>query len=85
MSKLAMIAIHNDLLLTEWGYRMLIPVHDEIIGEAPLENAKKCADRVCELMIQAAASKISVPMKVDAEITERWYGKEVVFDEEEVA
>lgn len=82
MTKLAMVAIHNDPQLTEWGYKMLIPVHDEIIGEAPMENAQKCGERVCELMIGAANSKITVPMKVDAEITERWYGKEVVFDED---
>lgn len=83
MSKLAMIAIYNDPQLREWGYRMLIPVHDEIIGECPEENAKKCADRVCELMVKAANSKISVPMKVDAEITTKWYGKEVEIPEEE--
>ena len=75
-----MVYIHNNRTLNELGYRMLIPVHDEIIGEAPVENAKRCGEIVCELMIKAAAQKVSVPMKVDAEITDRWYGEEVEFD-----
>lgn len=80
MSKLAMISIYNNEELKNLGYRMLIPVHDEIIGEAPIENAKRAGEIVCKLMIEAAAKRISVPMKVDAEITDRWYGEEVEFE-----
>jgi DNA polymerase I-like protein with 3'-5' exonuclease and polymerase domains len=77
MSKLAMIAIFNDEQLRKWKYKMLIPVHDEIIGECPVEYAKQCAERVSMLMINAAKERISVPMKCDAEITKVWYGEEV--------
>lgn len=77
LTKLAMIAVHNDEQLREWGYRLLLQVHDELIGESPIENARKCGERICQLMVDVAKDVISVPMKVDAEITDRWYGVEV--------
>lgn len=74
MTKLAMIAIGNDKVLKEMDCRLLLQVHDEVIAECPEQYAKECADRLSQLMIGAAASKISVPMKCDAEITRVWYG-----------
>ena len=35
----------------------------------------RVADRMSEVMINAANAKIKVPMSVDCEITERWYGE----------
>lgn len=74
MTKLAMIAIGNDEFLKERNCKLLLQVHDEVIAECPIEYAKECSQRLSELMINAAASKISVPMKCDAEITRVWYG-----------
>lgn len=74
MTKKAMIAINNDDLLKEWDFHLLLQVHDEVIGECPIENANKCAERLSYLMIESAKEKISVPMKCDAEITKVWYG-----------
>ena len=70
----AKIRLEKDKLLNEWGFKLLLQVHDEVIGECPIENAKKCADRLSEIMINSAKEKISVPMKCDAEITKVWYG-----------
>lgn len=77
MSKTAMIHVHNDALLKEWGFQILLQVHDEVIGECPIENAKKVADRLSMIMIDSAKDKISVPMKCDSEITKCWYGDPV--------
>ena len=77
MTKLAMIAIGNDEVLKQKRCQLLLQVHDEVIAECPEEYAKECADRLSQLMIGAAASKISVPMKCDAEITRVWYGEVV--------
>lgn len=74
MTKKAMIAIDTDPLLDQWGFHLLLQVHDEVIGECPIENAKACAERLSYLMIKSAQEKISVPMKCDAEITKVWYG-----------
>ena len=78
MSKLAMIKVGNDKKLKELGFRLLIPVHDELIGECPMENAKECSERFAELMSQAAAGKLEIPIKCDVEITKCWYGEKVV-------
>lgn len=77
MSKLAMIKVGNDERLKELGFRLLIPVHDELIGECPKENAKECKQRFADLMAQAAESKLTIPIKCDVEVTESWYGKSV--------
>lgn len=77
LSKLAMIAIYENQELRDLGYEMLIPVHDEIIGEVPVENAKRCGEIISKLMIDAAVSRCSVPMKVDPAFFYKWYGEEV--------
>lgn len=71
-TKLAMILIGNDEKLNEWGFRLILPVHDELIGECPKENIKPVAERFSRLMETAA--KLAVPSKCDVEITECWYG-----------
>jgi len=78
-TKLAMILIGNDKKLKELGFRLLLPVHDELIGECPKENAKEVAERFSQLMIDAAKD-LSVPSKCDVEITERWYGEPLQLD-----
>lgn len=77
MSKLAMILVGNNQRLKELGFRLLIPVHDELIGECPKENAKECKKLFADLMSKAAESKLTIPIKCDVEVTESWYGKEV--------
>lgn len=74
MTKLAMIAIHNNERLKELDCHLLLQVHDEVICECPRENAKEVSELLTSLMVGAASSKIRVPMKCDAEITEVWYG-----------
>ena len=80
MSKLAMILVGNDERLKELGFRLLIPVHDELIAECPLENAKECRDRFAQLMSKAAESKLSIPIRCDVEVTINWYGNKVDLD-----
>ena len=77
MSKLAMIKVGEDEQLKSWGFRLLIPVHDELIAECPEENAKKCSERFARLMSEAAEEKLTIPIKCDVEITKSWYGERV--------
>ena len=83
ITKKAMVAVGKNQQLKELGFKLLLTVHDEIIGKAPRETALKSADLVIQLMIEAAEDKISVPMKVDPEIVERWYGEPVEFSKSE--
>lgn len=77
MSKLAMIKVGTDERLRELGFRLLIPVHDELIGECPKETAKEAAERFARLMSEAAESKLTIPISCDVEITDRWYGERI--------
>lgn len=73
ITKLAMIAVSRDKELKDLGFNLQLCIHDELIGECPRENAQKVADRLSQVMIEAAATVCKVPMKCDAEITSRWY------------
>lgn len=77
MTKYAMIKVHADKELRDLGFHLMIPVHDELLGELPKENAKRGAERLTEVMIEAAADIIELPMKCDPSIVERWYGEEI--------
>ena len=77
MSKLAMIKIGNDERLKELGFRLLIPVHDELIAECPEENAKECVERFSQLMSEAPGEKFTIPIKCDVEVSKCWYGESV--------
>ena len=79
MSKLAMILVGNDGRLKELGFRLLIPVHDELIAECPEENAKECSERFAALMSKAAESRLTIPIKCDVSVTKQWYGEEIRF------
>ena len=77
MAKLAMIHINNDEEMKSLDFHLLICVHDEVIGECPIENAKRSSERLAELMINAPKGKIDIPMKVDCEVSYNWYGESV--------
>ena len=77
MSKLAMILVGKDERLKELGFRLLIPVHDELIAECPEENVKECSERFAMLMSEAAKSRLTIPIKCDVEITRNWYGDKI--------
>lgn len=79
-TKLAMILVGNDKKLKELGFKLLLAVHDELIGECPRENAKEVAERFSLLMIEAAKDLV-VPSKCDVEITDCWYGEPLQLDE----
>ncbi len=78
LTKLAMIKLNNNKRLRELGFRLLIPVHDEVIAECPEENAKECSKLIAETMSSAAESILDMPIKCDVEITKQWYGDTIV-------
>ena len=81
MSKIAMILCAQNEELTRLGYRLLFPVHDEIIAEAPIENAKRCGELMSEMMVEAARIVCpSLPFKCDVSLMKNWGGDEYGFD-----
>lgn len=78
MTKLAMILIDNDPELNRLGFKLLITVHDEVLGQCPRENSEAAAKRLSEVMVAAAQSKCSnVPWKCDGYAVSRWYEDEL--------
>ena len=80
MSKLAGININNNERLKELGFKLLVPIHDEYLATCPRENAKECAELFSKCMCDAAKD-LGIPISVDAEITERWYGDVISIDD----
>lgn len=76
MTKRAMVALYRNQELRDLGFRLLMSVHDENIGECPKENVKRVTELLSEVMI-AANNKCCVPMKCDAEVSEVWYGPSI--------
>lgn len=84
--KLSMIALYNDPQYKALDCHMLITVHDELIMEVPEENVKAGADLLVNTMKRVGHSLIDLPMSVDAEVSDYWYGENLAdeFFEEEV-
>lgn len=76
MTKLAQIELYNNEELRKLGFRMLIPVHDEIIAECPEENVKRCSELMSKCMLDAGKD-LCVPLSCDVAVFKSWYGKEL--------
>lgn len=77
MTKQAMINIDNDDILNELGFKLIITVHDEVLGICPTENAEKASKRLSEVMVDAAKSKCVCPFKCDPYVvSDGWYEDE---------
>ena len=77
LTKLAMIDLNNNEELKELGFKLLVPVHDEVIAECPEENVKRCSELLASIMSQAAEKILEMPIKCDVSITKAWYGEEI--------
>ena len=71
MTKSAMNMIYRDEELNSLDFHLVNAVHDELIGECPVENAERCAELLTGLM-KSAAKDIPVKFKCDAEIEHSW-------------
>ena len=69
--KIAMIRVANRLEIEGLQARLILQVHDELIVEAPEEEAEQAAAIVTEEM-QAAIS-LSVPLVADSSVGKTWY------------
>ena len=78
-SKIAIRLIGENKRLKELGFKMLLLVHDEIIGECPIENVKECRDIFTECMINSAKD-LRTGAKCDASVVVKWYGEELDID-----
>ena len=69
--KIAMIRVYDRLKSENMKARLILQVHDELIVEAPENEAEKAAEIIKEEMENAVTLK--VPLTADAHIGKTWY------------
>lgn len=69
--KIAMIKVYERLKKENMKSKLILQVHDELIVEAPENEAQKVAELLNEEMENAV--KLSVPLTADAKIGKTWY------------
>ena len=72
LTKKAMVMIFRDDRLNDIGSRLLVPVHDELMAEAPKLHALEAIKYFAEDMIQAGLPECSVAMVVDTYVCKNW-------------
>lgn len=70
-TKLAMVRVGTDERLKEIGFKLLIQVHDELIGECPKEHADEAAERLVNHMLSTYEGLL-VTGKCDVTISTQW-------------
>jgi DNA polymerase-1 len=68
--KIAMIRIHRSLRDRDLSARILLQVHDELVLEAPEDQAEESSSIVRQEMEGAAT--LVVPLRVDLNIADNW-------------
>jgi DNA polymerase-1 len=68
--KRAMLRVHADPELAGLSAELVLQVHDELVVEAPAENAEQAKDLLVAHM--AGVANLRVPLKVDAGTGENW-------------
>lgn len=76
--KMAMVELEEHLRTLGDEFRMLATIHDEVLIEIPEDTPDDVILKIAE--IQRDAVKLSIPFKVDIEVSKRW-GKGVPFAE----
>ena len=79
-TKIAMRLIGTNEKLKQLDFKMILLVHDEIIGECPFVCAKTVIPIFQQCMLDAAKDLRS-GAKCDCEVSLRWYGKSFEDDE----
>lgn len=77
MTKVAMRKVYDDPELNRMKFKLLICVHDELIGECPEEYANECGERLSYIMSTSVSDIVNVPFKCDSYIVSNWYEDEV--------
>lgn len=74
-TKMAMLLLENDPEWAAIGGRLILPVHDELIAEVPIEHYERGGELLSSLMCKAAEF-LPFPSKCDVTTMTHWYGLE---------
>ena len=63
--------------MKQYGFKLLIGVHDELIGECYEQYAQEASERLVYLM-RSCVPELQVPIKCDPAIEKHWYEEEYI-------
>ena len=72
MTKLAIVEFGKNQRLKELGAHILLQIHDELIIEAPDENAKEAGDILAKLMTDVGTDLVGLWMKCEPDLMKFW-------------
>jgi DNA polymerase I-like protein with 3'-5' exonuclease and polymerase domains len=75
LTKAAMLNVENSAELNMLQYKMLLQVHDELVGECPEENVDRSIELVTDYMMHPFADgewPLAVPVPVDVRAVDRY-------------
>ena len=75
LTKLAILLLESNEEWKALGGKFILPVHDELIAEVPVENAKRGGELLSSIM-SAAGNFLPFSISCDVTTTLRWYGLE---------
>lgn len=75
LTKMALLKVESDERWKELGGQVEVPVHDELVGEVPVENAEEAGEVLSSLMCEAA-SFLPFSIKCDVTTSYHWSGIE---------
>lgn len=84
LTKMAILKLFDDERWHRLGARLLIPVHDELICEVPIENWEEAGKVLSDVMC-SAGNFLPFTISCDVETSHRWYGLEYPCPYEEPA
>ena len=65
--------LYNDKVLKKCDVHLVFQIHDELIVDCPIEHVEIVKDRLKRIMEKSAMTiGITVPMKCDIEVENRW-------------
>ena len=72
MIKMAMIRIHNEMLLGNWKSKMILQVHDELVFDAVEEEADRLQELIINCMVNALPLPNDVPVEAEVGRGKNW-------------
>jgi len=71
--KLAVILLHQKARAANIPGWVLLTIHDELLGESPVEHAAEYSRLMEEAMVEAGAFYLEhVPLKAEGYVADRW-------------
>lgn len=79
LTKMAILKLEHNQRWHQIGGKFIIPVHDELIAEVPLEHREE-GEKLLKESMETAGDFLPFPIYCDVTTTYRWYGLEVDHD-----